>query len=136
MLKLKINGSLGPNWISSFMKSQQMSLEEATKLCTARLNPFIVYHWFDLLEKKIEELGIKDRPDLIWNSYESGLQDEPKKCKVVSARGKKSVQIVTGSDRDNNAVLAAVSESGATLPPLIILGSKSVNMETYGGSKP
>ena len=125
-----VNGCPGPDWVSSFMKSQKMSLKEATKLCTARLNatknPFIVYHWFDLLEKTIEELGIKDRPDLIWNSDESGLPHEPKKCKVVSAKGQKTVQIVTGSDRDNTTVLAAVSGSGATLPPLIIFQGKQV----------
>ena len=36
------------------------------------------------------------------------------------------MQIVTGSDRDNTTVLAAVSASGAVLPPLIIFQGKQV----------
>ena len=71
-------------------------------------------------------MGILDRPDLIWNSDESGLPHDPKKCKVVSLKGQKTMQIVTGSDRDNTTVLAAVSASGAVLPPLIIFQGKQV----------
>ena len=69
-----------------------------------------------------------DRPDLIWNSNESGLPLDPKKCKVVSLKGQKTMQIVTTSDRDNTTVLAAVSPSGAVLPPLIIFQGKQVQM--------
>ena len=83
-------------------------------------------HWFDILEETVKKLGIEDRPDLIWNSDESGLPSEPKKCKVISLKGQKTLQIVTGSDRDNTTVLAAVSASGKTFPPLIIFQGKQV----------
>ena len=74
----------------------------------------------------VKKLDIEDRPDLIWNSDESGLPSESKKWKVISLKGQKTWQIVTGSDRDNTTVLAAVSASGKTFPPLIIFQGKQV----------
>lgn len=57
---------------------------------------------------------------------ESALPSQPKKCKVISCKGQKTLQIVTGSDRDNTTILAAVSASGKTFPPLIIFPGKQV----------
>ena len=117
-------GYPGPDWLNNFMKKQNLTLKNATKLCkacyNATKNPFVIFHWFDLLGETISKFGIEDRPDLIWNSDESGLPHKPKKSKVVSLKGQKTIQIVTGSYRDNTTVLAAVSASGAVLPPLII----------------
>ena len=42
------------------------------------------------------------------------------------------MQIVTGSDRDNTTVLAAVSASGAVLPPLILY-SRVSRFKRHGG---
>ena len=107
-----------------FHEKKNLSLKNATKLSKARYNatknPFVIFHWFDLLEETIRKLGTVDRPDLTWNSNESGLPHDPKKCKFVSLKGQKTMQIVTGSDRDNTTVLAAVSATWAVLPPLII----------------
>ena len=93
---------------------------------TLQKNPLTVNHWFNILEETVKKLGIEDRPDLIWNSDESGLPSEPKKCKVISLKGQKTLQIVTGSDRENTTVLAAVSASGKTFSPLIIFQGKQV----------
>eukprot|EP00111_Clytia_hemisphaerica_P004974 TCONS_00014297-protein len=54
------------------------------------------------------------------------LPSEPGKCKVVSLKGQKTCQIVTGSDRQNTTVLAAVSASGKALPPLILFKGQQV----------
>ena len=120
--KLKV--SPGKDWISLFMKRQNLSLKNATKLSkpcqNATKNPFIINHWFDILEESIENLGLKECPDLIWNVDESGVPHEPKKCKVVSLKGQPTLQIITGSDRDNTTILVAVSGSGETLPLLMI----------------
>ena len=125
-----VSGSPGPDWIASFMKTSGLSLKNATKLSKARSNatknPFIINHWYDLLEETIDKLGLGDRPDLIWNADESGLPSEPKRCKVISLKGQPTLQIVTGSDRENMTVLAAASASGKVLPPLIIFSGKQV----------
>ena len=123
-------GCAGPDWLNTFMKKQNLSLKNATKLCKARYNaeknPFIVNHCFHVLEETIKKLGIENRPDLFWNSNESGLPSEPRKSKVISLKGQKTLQIMTGSDRGNSAVLAAVSASGKTVRPLIIFQGKQV----------
>ena len=84
-------GYPGPDWLKSFMDRNSLSLKEATKLSrawyNATKNPFIIYDYFDLLEKTIHELGLQNRAELIWNSDESGLLHEPKKCKIVSVKG-------------------------------------------------
>ena len=84
-------GYPGPDWLKSFMDKNSLSLKEATKLSrawyNATKNPFIIYNYFDLLEKTIHELGLQNRAELIWNCDESGLLHEPKKCKIISAKG-------------------------------------------------
>ena len=74
------------------MKKQNLSLKKCYKTfqgkITLQKNPFIVNHWFNILEETVKKLGIEDRPDLICNSDESGLPSEPKKCKVNSLKGK------------------------------------------------
>ena len=89
-------------------------------------NPFIINNFYDLLSQTITQMGIAERPDLIWNCDESGLPSEPGKCKVVSLKGQRTCQIVTGSDRENTTVLAAVSASGKALPPLILFKGQQV----------
>ena len=123
-------GYPGPDWINAFLKNNNLSLKDATKLCVARFNatknPFIIYNYYDMLKKVIDELGIADRPDLIWNCDESGLPHEPKKCKVISARGQKTLQIVPGSERENTTVMAACSASGKALPPMVVFQGMQV----------
>ena len=76
--------SPGKDWISSFLKRQNLSLKNATKLSkppqSATKNPF--NHWFDILEETIENLGLEERPDLTWNTDETEILHEPKKCKL------------------------------------------------------
>ena len=131
--RLKYNGNKGypgPDWIAAFLERNQLSLKNATKLSVARYNatknPFIIYHYYEMLEDCIQKLGLEDRPDLIWNMDESGLPHEPKKCKVISQKGQKTLQVVPGSNRENTTVVAACSASGTKLPPMIIFEGKQV----------
>ena len=106
------------------MTRNRLFLKEATKLSQVRhnatRNPFIINHFYDILGKVLVDLGISDRPDLIWNADESGLPYEPKKCRVISGKGQKTLQIKTSSDRENVTVMATCSAVGVALPPLII----------------
>ena len=62
-------GYPGPDWLKSFMDKDSLSLKEATKLSQARYNAtknaFIIYNYFDLLEKTIHELDLQNRVELI-----------------------------------------------------------------------
>ena len=136
----KLKGSPGKDWITLFMKRQNLSLKNATKLSkpcqNATKNPFIINHWFDILEESIENLGLKECPDLIWNVDESGVPHEPKKCKVVSLKGQPTLKIITGLDRDNKTILVAVSGSGETLPLLIVFQRKQIQTTWRPSTKP
>ena len=75
-------GFPGAGWMTSYLKRNLLSFKEATKLSfpcyNATKNPFVIFHYFNILEEAIEKLKIKDRLDLIWNCDESGLPHEPK----------------------------------------------------------
>ena len=90
-------GFPGRDWMTFYLKRNKLSPKEATKLGSARYNdtknPFVIFHYFDILEEATEKLKIRDCPDLIWNCSESGLPHEPKKCKVLSEKGQKSLQV-------------------------------------------
>ena len=60
----------------------------------ATKNPFVVYDYFDLLEKTITYLGLENKPEVISNCNESGLPHEPKKLKIMSAKGQKTLQVI------------------------------------------
>ena len=59
----------GPDRISLFVEKNNLSLKDATKLCVARYNAtknsFIIYHYYDILEERIQKLGLQNYPDLI-----------------------------------------------------------------------
>ena len=46
------------------------------QLCrtTARSGPFLVYRFYDLLGKIVENLGLSGKPKAIWNVDESGFR--------------------------------------------------------------
>ena len=83
--------------MNSFIKRKNLSLKQGTKLSVPRYNstknPFIIYHFYDILEETIDKLNIQNRPDLIWNCNESGLPHEPKKCNVITEKGQKTLLV-------------------------------------------
>ena len=107
-------GHPGSDWRETFLKRHNLSLKEATKLSSCRYNatknPFIVNHYFDILEKTIKDLGIEGRPDLIWNVDESGLPHDPQKCRVISAKGQKTLQVTKCLIPNNSHVFTFCEE--------------------------
>ena len=90
-----------PDWINAFMKQNNLSLKEATKLSVACYNAtknlFVIYQIYDILEKTLTQLGIKNCLDLVRNCDESGLPRDPKKCNVISERGQNTMVITASS---------------------------------------
>ena len=54
----------------------------------------------------------------------------------MSLKEQPTLQIIIGSDRDNTTILAAVSGSGETLPPLIIFQGKQIETTWRPSTKP
>ena len=67
---------------------------------------------------------------------ESGVPHKLKKCKVLSLKGQPTLQIITGSDRDNTTILAVVSGIGETFSPLIIFEGKQIQRTWNPSTKP
>ena len=120
-----VKGHPGPDWLARFLNDKKLSLKEATKLSRERHNatpnPYIVYKFYDLLEEMVQKLGVANRPDFIWNCDESGFPHEPKKCKVISKKGVKTLQVIPGAHRENTTVMAACSAAGQVPPPPLII---------------
>ena len=92
-----IKGYPAPDWVNKFIINQNLSAKKGTTLSTSRYNatknPFIIIHFYDLLEKSVSDLGLQERPDLIWNCDESGLPREPSKLTIISRKGQKTLLI-------------------------------------------
>ena len=45
------------------------------------------------MEKSVRDLGLPERPDLIWNCDESDLPHEPSKLTIISRKDKKTLLV-------------------------------------------
>ena len=92
-----IKANPGPDWLNKFIINENVSAKKATTLSTSRYNatknPFIIKHFYNLLEKSVRDLGLHERPDLIWNCDESGLPHEPSKLTIISRKGQKTLLV-------------------------------------------
>lgn len=114
----------GHDWYKGFCTRHRLSLKkmEALEKCR-KLNtsdPFIIYEFYDLYEKKIKELKIEDKPTHIWNLDETSLCSDPSRVKLVSGVGQKAHRIQEGSGRENTTILGCCNAAGKVLPPLIV----------------
>ena len=98
-------------------------LQKGDKLdrnCAEAFNETIVNEYFDLLERKMEELGISTHPRHIFNCDETFLPLHYTREKVVAARGAKTVYSQTTGTTDHITLLSCESAAGPPLPPMII----------------
>lgn len=117
----------GKDWLRSFMTRNNLCLKKAQKISNAgkekvATNPFIIYHFYDVLEETVKSMGIG--PNQIWNCYETGFPSDPKYCKVINESGEVTYCVTLQPERENTTILAAVSADGKALPPLNIVPRK------------
>jgi len=130
------NDRPGKDWLSLFMARNQLSLKKATIISTARksvtANPFVVYDFYDVLEKIVTEK--KYTADQIWNCDESGFPSDPKRCKVLGPSGEIAYRVTPGAGRENTTTLATVNAAGRSLPPLVVFKGKN-HQESWHSEK-
>ena len=128
-------GYPGPDWINTFVENNNLSFKEATKLSRHRYNatknPFIIYNFYDILEKVVFDLNLQERPNFIWNIDESGLLSEPNKCKVISEKGQKTLLVNPGADKENNNDSMYLSIIGSFTTVHYFAGQSASAMETF-----
>lgn len=123
------DGVPGKDWFLAFKMRNSLSIKKPQNIEFARskmCDPFVIYEYFNLLKKTLDELNLYDKPDLIWNMDETSLSIDPSKTKVVGAKGLPSTRITSTSGRENVTILSTVSASGKKAPPLIIFKAKFI----------
>ncbi|XP_068217851.1 uncharacterized protein [Palaemon carinicauda] len=123
-----VGGRPGYEWAASFLSRHNLRLKKVGTMQLARKNvtadPFVIYGYYDLLQRAQERLGISNRPECIWNLDETGFPHDPSKCKTIGSVGKKTIHDVCGANRENTTVLAMCCADGITLPPVVVFRGK------------
>src|SRR5258705_9168362 len=126
----------GDDWLRSFMERHKLSskkpsqLEKARK--TATSDPFIIYGFYNLVEKCMNELKILHKHAYILNLDETGMSIDPVNTKVVAPKGEKASRVTGTPGRESITVLACISADGNKLPPLIIFSGKNLQSTWKG----
>ena len=91
------------------------------------VNKDTVAHYFDLLKKTLEENGLINSPERIYNIDETGVPLDPKAPNVVAKKGTKKVRYRSTGKKCQITVVACGSATGQIIPPTVIFESKRVN---------
>ena len=127
-------------WWSSFQKRHpQLSLRSGEQLSYARAvaeDPEVFKMYYDLLEKTLIENELLNKPHLIFNCDESGFSLEHKPGKLIGEKGTKHLNSITSGDKAQLTVLACVSASGYSMPPMVIFDRKRLKPDHCNGEIP
>jgi hypothetical protein len=130
--------SPGDEWIRSFLHRYHLSLlipnTLERKRKDASSDPFLIYEYYDLLERELDRLEIRNKPENIWNVDESSFFTDPSRGRVVGEKGTCAYRAISSSGRDCFTAMAAVNAAGGSLSPLIIFKGKNLQT-TWKGSK-
>lgn len=115
----------------SIKKSQ--AVEIARKIAA---DLFIIQEFYDIVEKAINDLGLENKSDRIYNIDEKSYCSDLQKIKVIGLQGYPSTQTTSSSGKANTTVLVASNAAGGKGPPFIIFKGKPVwsgwtSEETY-----
>lgn len=93
------NEKAGNNWYYSFMsRYPSLSLRTPEKLSHSRAimsNEGIISHYYEELEKVIQENGVNEKPQLLFNCDESGFPLDFRPSKIVVKKGSKNVWVIS-----------------------------------------
>jgi hypothetical protein len=90
--------------------------------------------FYDLIEREIDRLGLKDRQSHIWNFDESAFCVDPSRGRVVAETGSSAFRVTAGTGRECFTAMAAVNAAGESLSPFIIFRGKNLQSTWKGSS--
>lgn len=123
----------GVDWFINFRIRHHLSLKKPQSIEHVRcdqVNPWVVYDFFDVLEKTLRKLNLRGKPERIFNCDETSFCHDPSKTRVVGVIGTKSRRKTSTSGRENTSVLLCCSAAGQKLPLLCVFKGKYV-MENW-----
>lgn len=121
------NNIPGKDWFTAFCKRHNLSCKKPIKrqsIRTEQTKPEVIYGFFDLYEKTVDDLGLRDKPSQIFNLDETSLCHDPSNTKVVAEKNKAVFRHTQGTGRTNTSILFVVSANGDKLPPFILYKAK------------
>ena len=119
------NGMAGRRRLRGFLKTNQgLSIRQSEKLNFARgqkMNRSNVSGYINLLEERMTELGLRDKPERVYNADESGVQLTLGKApRVIACKGDKRIyQQVPAEKAETVSIMVAGSALGSYIPPMI-----------------
>ncbi|KAJ4449226.1 hypothetical protein ANN_00623 [Periplaneta americana] len=115
------NGKPGHDWFKTFWARHNLTLKKPEPLeqnrRRATSDPFIIYDFYDKLEKVMSELSIFDKPNVIWNLDETSFSCDPYKSKGISGVGQKFHRNITGSGSPSTTLSLPENTSPNADPP-------------------
>ena len=136
----KLEGPISQGWWCRFRERwPNLSLRKGDGFGVARekmTTREVFKSYFDLLEKTLDEHGLKDKPAQIYNCDESGMPLEHKLPRVVSAKGTKKVRQISSGNKAQITVLGCGSATGQVIPPMVVFSGKKFNHELTVGEVP
>jgi len=84
-----------------------------------------VLKYFDTVKSVLKENELADKPRLIWNMDETGLQLDHRPGKVIAKKGSKYLHGRTSGNRETITIIAAISAAGGSIPPHVIVKGKT-----------
>ena len=134
LVELVVKEKRGPDasvtagwWYSFKSRHPELTIRTAEQLAYARAiaqDQTVLDHYFDLLEQTLLANELISLPSRIFNVDESGFPLQAHKSSVVAEKGSKHPTTATTGDKAQITVIACVSASGATLPPMVIFDRK------------
>ena len=125
---------------NNFMMRRQLLLREGTAPAPAntQLNaimPDPVKHYFDLLDKTLQESNLKESFAQIYNLDEIGVTFEHHPKNVITLKSQKKFKCHTSGSKKQTTVVACVNTIGQAIPPFVIYNAKTLHpMWTKGGA--
>ncbi|XP_029939799.1 uncharacterized protein LOC115382230 [Salarias fasciatus] len=117
--------ALGQTWWINFRERHHQRLTTRTpdiidrgRAAHAKRGP--IEEYFRLLQATIDEHGLREEPQQIYNCDETGFQLDSVRRKVIVPRGTKHAYRQAPGTRDHITVLACFNATGEDVPPFII----------------
>lgn len=133
------DGKPGEDWFLNFMKRHRLSIKKPELIEASRVrqqsDPFIIYDFFDKVETILNDKGLQERPNSIWNADETAFNYDPRSTKVVTAIGEIAQRQTGGSGRKTTTVLACVNANGSKMPPMILHKGKRLWDNMFGSDE-
>jgi len=84
-----------------------------------------ILKYFDTVKSVLKENELWDKPHLIWNMDETGLQLDHRPGKVIATKGSRYLHARTSGNRETITIIAAINAAGGTMPPHVIVKGKT-----------